>query len=184
VPPGETGGAGCGGAGANCRSLSRSTRKKQARYNGACFPFCDPTMFTPSSNDVRRFFCEAWRKRRAGEILTPMDAIAADWIDQHPEYHDALMDADEAVARDYSVEGGQPNPFLHLSMHLSIAEQVSIDQPRGIKAAHDALAARIGEHDAHHEIMECLGEMMWTSQRSGLPPDAEAYIDCVRRRVR
>jgi hypothetical protein len=88
------------------------------------------------------------------------------------------------VARDYSVEGGQPNPFLHLSMHLSIAEQVSVDQPRGIKAAHDALAVRIGEHDAHHEIMECLGEMMWTSQRSGLPPDAEAYIDCVRRRVR
>jgi hypothetical protein len=57
-------------------------------------------MFTPSSNDVRRFFCEAHRKRRAGEILTPMDAIAADWIDHHPEYHDALRDADEAVARD------------------------------------------------------------------------------------
>ena len=71
-------------------------------------------MFTPSSHDVRRFFCDAWRKQRAGEILTPMDAIAADWIVQHPEYHDALMDADEAVARDYSVEGGQPNPFLHL----------------------------------------------------------------------
>jgi hypothetical protein len=80
-------------------------------------------MFTPSSNDVRRFFCEAWRKRRAGEILTPMDAIATDWIDQHPEYHDALLDADEAVARDYSVEGGQPNPFLHLSMHSRAASR-------------------------------------------------------------
>ena len=55
-------------------------------------------MFTPSSHDVRRFFCEAWRKQRAGEVLTPMDAIAADWIVQHPEYHEALMDADEAVA--------------------------------------------------------------------------------------
>ncbi len=140
-------------------------------------------MFTPSSHDVRRFFCEAWRKQRAGEILTPMDAIAADWIVQHPEYHDALMDADAAVARDYSVEGGQPNPFLHLSMHLSIAEQVSIDQPRGIKAAHDLLVARIGKHDADHEIMECLGEMIWTSQRNSTPPDTEAYIECVRRRA-
>jgi len=140
-------------------------------------------MFTPSSHDVRRFFCDAWRKQRAGEILTPMDAIAADWIVQHPEYHEALMDADAAVARDYSVEGGQPNPFLHLSMHLSIAEQVSIDQPRGIKAAHDLLVARIGKHDADHEIMECLGEMIWTSQRNGTAPDTEAYIECVRRRA-
>ena len=82
-------------------------------------------MFTPSSHDVRRFFCEALRKRRAGEILTPMDAIAADWIEQHPEYHDELGNAEEAVARDYAVEGGKPNPFLHLSMHLSITEQVA-----------------------------------------------------------
>jgi hypothetical protein len=140
-------------------------------------------MFTPSSHDVRRFFCEAFRKQRAGDILTPMDAIAADWIAQHPEYHDALSDLDAAIARDYSVEGGESNPFLHLSMHLSIAEQVSIDQPRGIRAAHDALAARIGAHDAHHQIMECLGEMIWTSQRSGLPPDTDAYIECVRKRA-
>ena len=141
-------------------------------------------MFTPSSNDVRRFFCEALRKRRAGEILTPMDAIAADWIEQHPEYHDELTDADAAVARDYSVEGGKPNPFLHLSMHLSITEQVSIDQPRGIRAAFEALASRVGEHEAHHEIMECLGEMIWSAQRHGTQPDTAAYVDCVRRRVR
>jgi len=151
----------------------------------APFPSClAPTMFTPSSNDVRRFFCEALRKRRANEILTPMDAIAADWIDQHPEYHDELADADAAVARDYSVEGGRANPFLHLSMHLSIAEQLSIDQPRGIRGAIEALAGRIGEHEAHHQVMECLGEMMWTAQRSGMPPDAEAYIECVKKRAR
>jgi hypothetical protein len=141
-------------------------------------------MFTPSSNDVRRFFCEAYRKRRAGEILTPMDAIAADWIEQHPEYHDELTDADAAVAHDYSVEGGKPNPFLHLSMHLSITEQVSIDQPRGIRAAYEALAARVGEHEAHHGIMECLGEMIWSAQRHGTPPDTDAYVECVRKRVR
>jgi hypothetical protein len=146
--------------------------------------FAGKPMFTPSSHDVRRFFCEAYRKRRAGEILTPMDAMAADWIDQHPEYHDALQDAETAVARDYSVEGGQPNPFLHLSMHLSITEQVSIDQPRGIRAAYEALAARIGEHDAQHEVMECLGEMIWSAQRHGTLPDTDNYVECVRKRVR
>ncbi|RYY34051.1 MAG: DUF1841 family protein [Sphingomonadales bacterium] len=140
-------------------------------------------MFTPSSHDVRRFFCDAYRKQRNGDILTPMDAIAADWIVQHPEYHDQFEDIEAAIARDYSVEGGKPNPFLHLSMHLSIAEQISIDQPRGIRAAHDMLVAKRGEHNAHHEIMECLGEMIWASQRGGVPPDTEAYIECVRRRA-
>lgn len=140
-------------------------------------------MFTPSSNDVRRFFCEAFRKHRHGEILSPMDAIAVDWISRHPEYDDVLNDAEAAIARDYSVEGGQANPFLHLSMHLSIAEQVSIDQPPGIRAAHNALVQRLGEHDAHHQIMECLGEMIWTSQRNGTQPDGAAYVECVRKRA-
>lgn len=138
-------------------------------------------MFTPSSHDVRRFFCEAFRKQRAGEILTPMDAIAADWIAMHPEYADVLGDAEGAIVRDYSVDGGQANPFLHLSMHLSIAEQVSIDQPPGIRAAHHALVQRLGEHDAHHQIMECLGEMLWTSQRNSTPPDTATYVECVRK---
>jgi hypothetical protein len=139
-------------------------------------------MFTPSSHDVRRFFCQAYEKAAAGAVLDPMEAIAADWIREHPEYHEVLADADAAVARDYAVEGGQANPFLHLSMHLSIAEQVSIDDPPGIRAAVQQLAGRAGLHEAHHAVMECLGEMIWTSQRSGQPPDSAAYVECVRRR--
>lgn len=140
-------------------------------------------MFTPSQYDVRRFFCETYRKHRANEILTPLEAIARDWVMQHPEYANTLADADAAAAADYSVENGQSNPFLHLSMHLSIAEQISIDQPSGIRQAFIALAQRLGsEHDAHHQIMECLGEMIWTSQRNDLPPDGAAYIECVKRR--
>lgn len=140
-------------------------------------------MFTPSQHDVRRFFCETYRKHRANEILTPLEAIARDWVVQHPEYAAALADAQAALATDYSIESGQSNPFLHLSMHLSIAEQISIDQPPGIRQAFVTLAQRLGsEHDAHHQIMECLGEMMWASQRSGLPPDGAAYIECVKRR--
>jgi hypothetical protein len=140
-------------------------------------------MFTPSSDDVRRFFCETGRKHRAKEILSPMEAMALDWIVQHPEYEAELADAEQALARDYSVEGGQANPFLHLSMHLSIAEQISIDQPVGIRAAYQSLARRLdSEHEAHHQIMECLGQMIWNSQRNGTPPDGAAYVECVRRR--
>jgi hypothetical protein len=141
-------------------------------------------MFTPSQHDVRRFFCDAWRKQRAGAPLTPLETLAAGWADEHPEYHADLADADAALAAVYDVASGRTNPFLHLAMHLSISEQVSIDQPRGIRQAIDLLAARRGSlHEAQHEAMECLGEMMWMSQRSGLPPDGERYIECVRRRA-
>ena len=141
-------------------------------------------MFAPSQEQVRRFFCEAWAKQQAGQPLTPLEAQAADWIVQHPEYHADLADVDAALAAMYTVEDGRTNPFLHLSMHLSITEQVSIDQPRGIRAAVQALAQRRGSlHEAHHEAMEALGEMVWASQRSGQPFDGEAYIERIRMRA-
>ena len=144
-----------------------------------------PAMFTPSQSDVRRFFCDTYRKYRANEILSPIEAIARDWIIEHPEYEATLADLEAAIALDFSVERRQSNPFLHLSMHLSIAEQVSIDQPAGIRGAFQALAQRLGSaHDAHHQIMECLGQMIWDSQRSGLPPDGAAYVECVKRNLR
>ena len=141
-------------------------------------------MFQPSQADVRRFFCDAFARQRDGLPLEPMAAIAAHWIDEHPEYHADLADAEAAVARDYRVEDGRTNPFLHLAMHLTIEEQCAIDQPTGIRQAVQLLAARRnGLHDAHHEVMECLGEMVWASQRSGLPPDGLAYLEAVRRRA-
>jgi hypothetical protein len=142
-------------------------------------------MFSPSQEQVRRFFCEAWAKHLGAHVLTPIEAMAVDWISQHPEYHPDIADIDAAIAAQYPVEGGRTNPFLHLSMHLSIAEQVSIDQPRGIKAAVEHLAQRRPSmHEAHHEVMEALGEMIWASQRSGLPPDGQAYIDRVLMRAK
>jgi hypothetical protein len=141
-------------------------------------------MFQPSQMDVRRFFCTAYARQRAGLALDPMQGIAVRWIAEHPEYHAELADGAAALAAVYTVEEGRTNPFLHLAMHLSIAEQVSIDQPTGIRQAVDLLAARHGSpHAAHHEVMECLGEMIWASQRSGLPPDGLAYLEAVRRRA-
>ena len=141
-------------------------------------------MFAPSQHDVRRFFCEAHRKQCGALPLTPIEATATDWISQHPEYFDALADLEAALGAVYEVEGGRSNPFLHLSMHLSISEQIGIDQPKGIKQAFELLRLRLGSaHEAQHQVMECLGEMVWASQRSGLPPDGERYLACVRARA-
>jgi hypothetical protein len=141
-------------------------------------------MFQPSQSDVRRFFCAAHAKQRQGLPLDAMELIAGRWIAEHPEYDTELADEAAALEAVYTVEEGRSNPFLHLSMHLSIEEQCSIDQPTGIRQAVTLLAAkRQSLHTAHHEVMECLGEMIWTSQRSGLPPDGQAYLEAVRRRA-
>ena len=55
------------------------------------------------------------------------------------------------MSRDLTVRrAAQMNPFLHLSLHLAIEEQLSIDQPPGIRASFEALAEKRGEHDAKH----------------------------------
>jgi hypothetical protein len=141
-------------------------------------------MFNPSREEVRRFFCDAWQKQLTGGVLTPLEAIAVDWIGEHPEYQDLLRDTEDALTQDYTPEKGQTNPFLHLAMHLSISEQVSVDQPRGIRQACEALARRLDSpHEAQHQVMECLGEMLWQAQRTGQPPDGDHYVDCVKRRA-
>lgn len=139
-------------------------------------------MFNPSQADVRRYFCAVYAKSRANQPLEALETIAAQWIDEHPEYHFALRDSDAAVAAKYDDSAGHTNPFLHLSMHLSISEQCSIDQPRGIRQAVELLThGRNSLHLAHHGAMECLGTMLWESQRAGRPPDGDAYIACVQR---
>lgn len=141
-------------------------------------------MFNPTRDQARQFFLEAWRKEAARQVLTPLEDLAARIVALHPEYHALLEDRDGALARDWTPESGEANPFLHLSLHLAIEEQLSIDQPRGIRAAFDALLAKRGErHAALHDVLECLGETIWKAQRSGQGMDGAAYLECLRRRA-
>ena len=139
-------------------------------------------MFNPSQEDVRRFFCSVYAKSYSAQPMDAMETLASQWIAEHPEYHADFQNLDAAIVRVYPEGNGQTNPFLHLSMHLSISEQCSIDQPRGIRQAVELLThKRQSLHTAHHEAMDCLGSMLWESQRAGRPPDGQAYIDCVQR---
>ncbi len=139
-------------------------------------------LIQPSQADVRRFFCGVYAKARTDAALEPMEMLVSQWIDEHPEYHAELSDVDAALVNMHTTEPNRENPFLHLSMHLSISEQCSIDQPRGIRQAVELLTHRLNSlHDAHHQAMECLGRMVHESQRSGRMPDGEAYIACVQR---
>ena len=137
-------------------------------------------MFNPSRDESRRFLAGAWTKFRAAAPLTPLERLAAELIAQHPEYHRLFEHAERHLDRDWKPEAGETNPFLHLSLHLAVAEQVAIDQPAGIRAQFERLcASRASEHDALHALVECLGEVIWQSQRTATPPDAALYLSCL-----
>lgn len=140
-------------------------------------------MFNPSRDQVRQFFCGAWKKHLERSILEGAEVTAVDLILRHPEYHALLANPAAALEQEYTPEGGQANPFLHLSLHLAIAEQVSINQPPGIRPAFEALRQRLDPHEAEHVILDCLGETIWAAQRRGGAMDAEDYLDRVRRRA-
>ncbi len=140
-------------------------------------------MYNPTRDQVRQFFFDAWKKYREGALLEGLEKTAIGIVLEHPEYH-AILDHPERYAdRDYIPEQGETNPFLHMSLHLAIEEQLSIDQPPGIKREFERiLAARGDRHDALHSVLECLAELVWQSNRNGAPFSADAYLDGLRRR--
>jgi Domain of unknown function (DUF1841) len=144
-------------------------------------------LYQPTQADVRRFFCSVYAKSNENTALEAIETIASLWIAEHPEYHADLKDVDAALQslnHIITTDDGNTNPFLHLSMHLTITEQCSIDQPRGIRQAVELLTARLDSlHDAHHVVMECLGQMIWDAQQNKRAPDGQAYVEAVQRRA-
>ena len=141
-----------------------------------------PFFHDQDRSSLRRSYVEAWRKRREGAPLEPLEHQIADVVELHPEYQPVLERDAQALHRDYSPAGGQSNPFLHMGMHLAIREQVATNRPAGIAAIHAAISARLGSaHEAEHRMIECLGEALWRAQRSGLPPDESVYLESLRR---
>ena len=141
-------------------------------------------MFSPSRDEARRFFFDTWAKYRRGEALSGLERNALEVLLVHPEYHAMLDDLETGIDRDYTPDSGQLNPFLHLSLHLAIEEQLSIDQPPGIRACYERLVAKAGSrHDAQHAVLECLGETIWEAQRTASAPDGQAYLECLERKA-
>jgi hypothetical protein len=139
-------------------------------------------MFSQDRDSMRLFFLQAWRKARSGEPLEPLESRIAEVVREHPEYHTTLAAPEAALGRDYLPEDGETNPFLHLSLHIAILEQVGTDRPAGVRGLYQRLVTTAGDsHEAEHRIMDCLARFLWESQRTGLPPDERAYVECLER---
>lgn len=139
-------------------------------------------MFNPSRDEVRRFFIESWQKFQHKKELSEIEKLTIEIILKHPEYHIALNQKE--LDSDYFPEQETTNPFLHMSLHLAMMEQVSIDQPPGIRSLYEQLCKKTGnEHDATHEMMECLSETIWHAQRYQTELDQTLYLECLEKKA-
>jgi len=136
------------------------------------------SMFDSHSREqLRQSYIDAWRKRAAGGVLSPLEALIADVIGAHPEYQPVLEDAARALELDFATQS-EENPFLHMGLHMAVREQVAIDRPPGVRAVHARLQARSGNaHRADHALMEALAETLWEAQRAGREPDEVRYLE-------
>ena len=133
-------------------------------------------IFGEDRNELRQMYADAWRKRCDGKPMAPLEIQIADVVEMHPEYHSDVTGGD--LDRDFTPDGGQTNPFLHMGLHLGIREQVATNRPAGISAIHKAVSARLGDiHAAEHAMIECLAETLWEAQSSNQPPDEAKYLE-------
>jgi hypothetical protein len=141
-------------------------------------------MFNPSVNDVRNFFFDTYAKGVANEVLTNLEKIAYSVILEHPEYRKVLSNREKYLQTNWLPESGETNPFLHMSMHMSILEQLTINQPFGICDLYNKLCVKLSdEHEAQHQVMDCLAEMIWQAQYNNMQPDANIYLTCLKNKI-
>jgi hypothetical protein len=138
-------------------------------------------MFGNDRNELRRAYYDAWQKAQQAQQLSPLELMIVEVVQLHPEYHKLLAAGEATLDADFGVEQGAANPFLHMGMHIAIREQVATDRPPGIAMLHQQLSQRADHHQAEHQMMECLGEALWSAQRSGTPPDEQQYLECLRK---
>ncbi len=132
-------------------------------------------------DEIRQVYITVWQKLQQKKILEPMESIIAEVIQLHPEYHTLLEQQENVKHKDFNPDSGQTNPFLHMGMHIALHEQTSTDRPPGIGEIQQKLCQRIGQHEAEHAMMECLGEALWIAQRNNSMPDDSSYLDCLKK---
>ncbi|MDG2395590.1 DUF1841 family protein [Candidatus Thioglobus sp.] len=136
-------------------------------------------LYTQNRTEQRKFLAKAWQKFLDKKILDPLEDQLTRVIEIHPEYHTLIQN----IESDYFPEQGEVNPFLHINLHLSLREQLSINQPHGIKEIYQKILNKCSDvHEAEHQMMDCIAEMIFSAQKNNAAMDHQAYIRCLEQK--
>ncbi|MCH9746142.1 MAG: DUF1841 family protein [Proteobacteria bacterium] len=134
-------------------------------------------LYTQDRTEQRKFLANAWKKFLDRKPLDPLEGQLTKIIELHPEYHSLISN----VESDYFPESGEVNPFLHINLHLSLREQLSINQPLGINDYYQKILSKVKDpHQVEHLMMDCIAQMIFSSQKNNTAMDHQAYIRCLK----
>ena len=134
-------------------------------------------MFTSDRSKQRQYLKQAWEKYTRQDQLEPLELQLAKIVEKHPEYHDLIKNLDS----EYFPEQGNTNPFLHINLHLTLQDQLTMDQPQGIRGIHNRLLVKIkDEHEVEHMMMEHIAEMIFNAQKNKAAFDLDGYINVLK----
>jgi hypothetical protein len=137
-------------------------------------------MHSSDRNELRKVFFDAWQKHLRKLPVEMLETQIIDILLQHPEYHELLSHPENFQEKDFD----EHNPFLHLSLHLALREQLATNRPAGIQQIFQTLCKKKQNTlDAEHQMIECLAEVLWEAQRSGVMPSEENYLERLKQIV-
>lgn len=117
-------------------------------------------VFNNDRGALREQFFTAWHKYQHKQLLTALEQQLVRVIQDHPEYQDSLNHPEHSKEQDF--DSGEINPFLHMAMHLAIRDQLTLDQPMGVRVVFDRLLLTLGDPLAvEHEMMRILTDHIW-----------------------
>ena len=134
-------------------------------------------MFTSDRSKQRQYLKQAWEKYTSQEQLEPLELQLSKIVEQHPEYQNLIKN----LGSEYFPEQGNTNPYLHINLHLTLQDQITMDQPKGIKEIHSQLLLKIKDaHEVEHMMMENIAEMIFNAQKNNAAFDLDGYIQALK----
>ena len=139
-------------------------------------------MFEANRQQLRQKYFDIWTKHVEKLPMEPLELQICDLILAHPEYHVVFSQAEKYLDKDYLPEQGESNPFLHLSLHLGMREQISTNRPTGISSIYENLMSRYQDtHHVEHMMMECMMQQLFEAQKNQHMPDEQTYIAALKK---
>jgi len=115
-----------------------------------------------------------WEMAQAGGVLSAADALTAQLMGEHPEWHQRWARADELSDAEFTT--GDVNPALHIVAHQIVWNQIDGALPAA-REVYEALQAQgLTAHEAIHRIGAVLMEEVYAVLKHQRPYDKATYV--------
>jgi len=139
-------------------------------------------LYSTQRTDMRQMYFDAWQKHQHQKPLEALEQQIVDVIIDHPEYLYLFENPEKYIDYDFNPEIEPTNPFMHLSMHLAIRDQVNTNQPAGIRDLFVTAVNKKGDAlDVEHCFMQVLITEMYSIQNELREFDSELYLEQLRK---